>query len=58
LAKISELTVSLSLKDIDVFKEIINITKKFVEDERVPSEVKREFKEEILSITDKSKSLK
>jgi len=55
MAKIGNLTVDVNLKDTDAFKEIINITKKFVEDERVPSEVKREFKEEILSITDKGK---
>jgi uncharacterized protein (UPF0147 family) len=56
MSKVGCLNVSVSLKDTDVFKEIVNVTKKFVEDERVPVEVKREFKENILLITNKEKS--
>lgn len=46
------ITINVNLKDTDKFKEVLNIIKEFLADERVPREVKQEFKEKILSITE------
>lgn len=47
--------VSVKLKDMDVFKKLVNIIKDITEDSRVPIEVKSEVKEKINKIIDDGK---
>lgn len=48
--------ISVELKDMGTFKEVLNIIKDITEDPRVPSEIKIEVKEKINNITQKLES--
>lgn len=44
------LSVNVSVKDTDVFNDIISILKDVIEDTRIPVEVKQEVKEKLQRI--------
>jgi uncharacterized protein (UPF0147 family) len=51
-----KLAVNISLKDTDVFQKIISTFKEFTDDERIPGEVRKEFRNKIISVMDREKS--
>lgn len=44
------LTLNVSIKDFDIFKKVINVVKKFTEDERVPEGIRQGYKDAIIRI--------
>lgn len=46
--------ITVNVRCTDGFKEILNVMEEFIKDERVPAEVKQEFKNKIISIVNKS----
>lgn len=48
----SGITVKMKISDTDLFKDVLNVIKSFTEDERVPKEVRTEYEEKIISLTE------
>lgn len=44
------LTLNVSIKDSDIFKEVINAVKEFTKDERVPEGIRQGYKDAIIGI--------
>lgn len=45
------LSIDVNIKDTDKFKEILEVIKDIIIDERIPIEIREEIKEKLLSIT-------
>ncbi|KEI01574.1 UPF0147 family protein [Clostridium botulinum] len=52
------LTCKVSIKDTDIFKDILNIIKDITEDKRIPRPVRKEYKQKIMPLVKKDKSYK
>jgi len=48
-----DLSVEVSLKDTDIFKEFIKIVQDILEDDRVPVDVKHKIRNRVKELTDK-----
>jgi hypothetical protein len=45
------LAVEISVKDIDLFHKVIDTLKEVVEDERIPENVRKEYKDKVLKLS-------
>jgi len=46
----AKLTVNVDIKDLDIYKELISIMKDMTEDERIPVNVREEYKDRTIGI--------
>lgn len=47
-------SLSVDIKNLDIFKDLAEVTQSFVEDERIPKDIREEYKNKIYEIAVKS----
>lgn len=50
----SNFKIEVSIKDTELFKDVLDITKEFLDDENVPKDIKQKYERKIESVMDKA----
>lgn len=49
------LTISVNIRDIDIFNDYLNIMKDLIDDTRIDSTIREEYRDKILQLTESDK---